>query len=394
MSNGMLTGNGNPERGVFDPIESGISGFNFLNPDGTINYPKFLEYLRSQGVSDLSEIMSAGTPGEYDLTALEGIDRDSPLAQIYASIIGRAEDVDPRILADEQGRNTFIETGIGEVAQQIADAGGFNEWLEQQDEVILGDPGQINEDTTRSPVETIFEDDGTITTIIDPTLVTFPPLIGVPEVEGDGGGGSATAEEGEEETEEADTVVPDYSDLVNTEFEVPEPTEGEVGIPEFYRVDQDGNVTVILDPDNPVVVPPDRIPEHVDTSTPGTYPESGYVTEEQEETTSPALSGPNIVITPSLPGGGNAGGGDNGTDQTSTGGNGGGTGTGQGTGSGSGTGDGDGDGDGKRRGMFEDKFTPFMTSIGYTPVQLQQLVTPPKKDYMRELDGLFGRLLG
>jgi hypothetical protein len=34
-----------------------------------------------------------------------------------------------------------------------------------------------------------------------------------------------------------------------------------------------------------------------------------------------------------------------------------------------------------------------MTSIGYTPVQLQQLIAPPKKDYVRELDGLIGRSL-
>lgn len=384
MSNGMLTGNGST---------SGNPSPNFTNPDGTINIEKFLEYLRSAGVGEISEIMSGGTPGVYDLT-IDGADRDNPLAQVYASIIGRAEDVSPDVLADERGLTRFINTEIGQIADQIAQAGSYEAWLEQQDEVVLGDPGQIDEDTTRSPVETIFEDDGTITTIIDPTLVTLPPLVGDPEVEGDGGGGSAAPGEREEETEEADTVVPDYSDLVNTEFEVPDAPQGETGIPEFYRVDEDGNVTVILDPDNPVVVAPDRVPGHVDTTTPGTYPESGYVPDEQEETITPAPSGPSIVITPSLPGGGTAGGGDNGTDQTSTGGNGGGTGTGQGTGSGSGTGDGDGDGDGKRRGMFEDKFTPFMTSIGYTPVQLQQLVTPPKKDYMRELDGLFGRLLG
>lgn len=45
--------------------------------------------------------------------------------------------------------------------------------------------------------------------------------------------------------------------------------------------------------------------------------------------------------------------------------------------------------DGKDAGMFK----PFMTSIGYTPVQLQQLIAPPQKDYFRELDGLIGRSL-
>jgi hypothetical protein len=34
-----------------------------------------------------------------------------------------------------------------------------------------------------------------------------------------------------------------------------------------------------------------------------------------------------------------------------------------------------------------------MTSIGYQPVQMQQLIAPPKKDYFRELDSLIGRSL-
>jgi hypothetical protein len=131
MSIGLFTGNGDPERGVFDPIESGTSGFNFLNPDNTINYPKFLEYLRSQGVSDLSEIMSAGTPGEYDLT-IDGADRDSPLAQVYASIIGRAEDVDPTVLADERGRTDFINANLGEVLRELEQAENYEEWLASQ----------------------------------------------------------------------------------------------------------------------------------------------------------------------------------------------------------------------------------------------------------------------
>ena len=46
-----------------------------------------------------------------------------------------------------------------------------------------------------------------------------------------------------------------------------------------------------------------------------------------------------------------------------------------------------------RAGKDASMFKPFMTSIGYTPVQLQQLVAPPKKDYFRELDGLIGRSL-
>ena len=212
-------------------------------------------------------------------------------------------------------------------------------------------------------------------------------MLGDPEIEGDEGGGSSAPGEREEETEESDTVVPDYSDLVSPEFEVPEPP-GETGIPDYYEVDEEGNVTTVLDPDNPL--DPERVPEHVDVDTPGTYPESGYVRDEQDEpVTSPAPSGPDIVIAPSLPGG-LLGGGADGTDQISTGGDGGGTGTGQGTEDGEGS----GDGTAPRQGMFDPRFTPYMSSIGYTPVAVPQLIGPVKKDYDVAIDGLFGRLLG
>jgi len=81
-------------------------------------------------------------------------------------------------------------------------------------------------------------------------------------------------------------------------------------------------------------------------------------------------------------------------------GNGDGAGDGDGNGAGDGDGDGNGDGDGTGTGAGaggmlspDGAFKPFMTSIGYTPVQLQQLIAPPKKDYFRELDGLIGRSL-
>ena len=84
---------------------------------------------------------------------------------------------------------------------------------------------------------------------------------------------------------------------------------------------------------------------------------------------------------------------DTGTDETGTAGEGEGDGTGTGTGTGSGEGEGDGTGTGERRdGLFDD-YQKFMTNIGYQPVQLQQLIAPPKKDYFRELDNLIGRSL-
>ena len=82
-----------------------------------------------------------------------------------------------------------------------------------------------------------------------------------------------------------------------------------------------------------------------------------------------------------------------GTDETGTAGEGEGDGTGTGTGTGEGEGEGDGTGTGEKRdGLFDD-YKEFMTSIGYQPVQMQQLIAPPKKDYFRELDSLIGRSL-
>ena len=127
--------------GLFPGMEQGNAPeIDFITPDG-IDYNKFMEYLRSQGVTDISEIMGGGTPGENDLV-IDGADRDSPLAQIYASIIGRAEGVDPAVLQDEQMR-VLNNSGIGAVAEQIAAAGGYDNWLAQQE----GEITDINEDT-------------------------------------------------------------------------------------------------------------------------------------------------------------------------------------------------------------------------------------------------------
>jgi hypothetical protein len=45
------------------------------------------------------------------------------------------------------------------------------------------------------------------------------------------------------------------------------------------------------------------------------------------------------------------------------------------------------------------EFEPFMTALNYQPVQLQQQITPARKDYMQQLDALidrslFGKMLG
>lgn len=401
------------ERGIeILPIDS-------LNPPQFAVGPGFDD----QNVfKDPAEIDPADVVGPTEELGIE----DSIFQILYDTIIGEQgipEGVSAEVIDAIKG--DFGDAAGAEdlraIAEQIAEAGGFDQWLEQQD-IVLGDPGQIDEDTTQSPVETVFEDDGTITTIIDPTLITLPPLLGDPVIEDTIGGGATASPETEGEPQatepepEANQVIPDYSDLVNPEFEVPEAPEGVTGIPEFYRVDEDGNVTVILDPDNPILIPPERVPGHVDTTTPGTYPESGGVTAEQEETTTPTTSGPSIVIAPppastptttpaaSTPSDivteeptgvetpsdtantGTDATGQEGQQGTDTGGT--------GAGSAGNGGDNTGDGVDDPKGMFKDKFTPLTYNIGYAPVQLQQQIQPQQTNAMDQITRLIGRQTG
>jgi len=152
--------------GLFPGMEQGNAPeIDFITPDG-INYVKFLEYLRSQGISDISEIMGGGTPGENDLV-IDGPDRDSPLAQIYASIIGRAEGVDPVVLQDEQMR-VLNNSGIGAVAEQIAAAGGWDQWLASQE-----DPPTPITDVVEGAVDTVTEGITTVQDAINAALAAI-----------------------------------------------------------------------------------------------------------------------------------------------------------------------------------------------------------------------------
>ena len=47
-----------------------------------------------ESIPKLQELLAGRTPGDEDLT-IGGADRDSPMAQIWASIIGRANDIPP-----------------------------------------------------------------------------------------------------------------------------------------------------------------------------------------------------------------------------------------------------------------------------------------------------------
>lgn len=215
---------------------------------------------------------------------------------------------------------TTVPAELQEVAIDIAEAGGFDEWLAQQD--LEGPPEELPtelEEEVDINADTTLEDE----IGVDPDMPidipppTLPPREedGEDDGEGDSEGDSEGAGEngtGQETAEE----IPDYSDIGDSDYGYPDglPRQGSGGVIDDYRPTDPGFTVGI-----------------------------GV----------PFLGGG---------GGGGEGGGGGGTAP--------------------------------QQGMFKDKFTPFMTSIGYTPVQLQQLIAPPKKDYIRELDGLFGRLLG
>jgi len=237
-----------------------------------------------------------------------------------------------------------------------------------------------------------------------------------------GGGGGGAPEAGEETvditTDDTTDIFDDGTDRLPTDIDDTRETVDEdvpTGIPDFYTVLEDGRVITVLDPNTPLEE--DQIPSWVDTETPGTYPESGPVIEEEvaeEEPRIPVTPGGRISDPSSRQPGDDVEGIDTSTDTDTGDGTGTGTGRGSGTGTGIGTGigsgigsgigegigDGSGSGAGASRGMLsQPRFTPYTASIGYQPVQLQQIIAPPKKDYMKQLDdligrGLFGKMLG
>ena len=98
---------------------------------------ELLEYIMNELQSRrtrLEEIIAGGeTPSEEDLT-IGGPDRDNPLSQIWATIIGRIEDVPPEIANDDARLtgylNRLVFEEIGRIGQEIEDAGGWAQWVE------------------------------------------------------------------------------------------------------------------------------------------------------------------------------------------------------------------------------------------------------------------------
>jgi hypothetical protein len=216
----------------------------------------------------------------------------------------------PYDIAQAQGITPEAVSELSTVIQEIEDAGGYDEWLTQQD--LEGPPEELPtelEEEVDINADTTLEDE----IGVDPDMpIDIPPPTLPPreEEEGDGEGDGDGDGVGENGTgQETAGEIPDYSDMGDPDYGYPGglPRQGSGGVIDDYRPTDPGFTVGI-----------------------------GV----------PFLGGG---------GGGGEGGGGGGTAP--------------------------------QQGMFKDKFTPFMTSIGYTPVQLQQLIAPPKKDYIRELAG-------
>ena len=349
-------------------------------------------------------------------------DADDIFQILFDTIIGEQgipEGVSPEVIEALRGDfgPTTIPAELQEVAIEIAEAGGFDEWLAQQP---TGDPGDLFEPDTGFEEDTDFslpdqveinledfqkiyssnpDDDNYLNpdeymeggTYTDPEtgtvyVINIPPdLTDTEEDAGGGGGGDAGGDAGGDGPVKGDPVRQAPID--------PERPWEYIGNGRFRNVTTGEIVTdPNYDPNNDLYEVGgvySRGDEESLEPEPEPQPEP-----EPEVTPLPSVTGPikgdptrQAPIQPDDGDGAGDGDGD-------------GAGDGDGDGDGDGAGDGDGDGDGTgigtgAGGMLspDGAFKPFMTSIGYTPVQLQQLIAPPKKDYVRELDGLIGRSL-
>jgi hypothetical protein len=345
------------------------------------------------------------------------------LTSIMAGRQGTIQGLDPEIIeALETSVEGLNDDELRAVAAEIVAAGGFDEWLSQQP---VGDPGGTEPQPDPEPepepeppqqqgvsveeFEQIFGEgfiteemveDGMYT---DPEtgivyVINFPPDYQISEDAGGGGGG------GEPEPEPSGGV------------QIGEDDQWVYQGNGIFRRDSDGAVIDVTDPDssfydddfdpnnNPFIVgsiyggpgrigEPEPQPEPVEACPPGTVYNDLLGICEVDLTVPTKGDAPRQAPVEPEPVDPDDGDGDGD-------GNGDGAGDGDGNGAGDGDGDGNGDGDGTGTGAGaggmlspDGAFKPFMTSIGYTPVQLQQLIAPPKKDYFRELDGLIGRSL-
>ena len=108
----------------------------------------------------IQEIISGGTPSDDELV-IGGADRDSAFAQIWASIIGRANDIPPEIMSDvsrsEAAIRQLLLEEITRVNQEVNEAGSWDAWAEETgfyDQELTGDPGPVKGDPPRqAPIQ-------------------------------------------------------------------------------------------------------------------------------------------------------------------------------------------------------------------------------------------------
>ena len=334
---------------------------------------------------------------------------DSPFDIIMRTIVGQIgnpENVSPEMIAVLNGYlDGSSSSELEEIGRQIVEAGGFEEWLATQD-IVLGDPGGVD-DTTQTSTEVIFDENGNpVEIVIDPTLITLPPILGTPEdppapdpsggsnsgggTEGSGdntiGGGSVEGDGGNQASSSP------WFDVRNGEVFVYDPATGEYVPADTVRTDNPGWWEGYLG-QNPAD---------------GQYDDNGNPitnTDQPESGNNQNTGGGNVTITPGTggtsgtssggnPGGNNQTGGGNqtgNTDDPNSGQN-----PGSGTsGSGGGTNTGTGPGDGTGGGLFKDavnKFQGVDATVRFNDPGIPQLIGG-RKPQRQSIMGLFEEYL-
>ena len=167
------------------------------------------EAQRMAGDGDLLDENTGDTPiGELDPSLAEESVWDM-LTSIMAGTQGTIEGLDPETI---DALETAIEGSSAEeletIAQEIAEAGGYEEWLAQQPPEQVGiNLEDFEEQFPDLDREEYFED-GTWTDLETGTVyvINIPPEIEDPEVGGGGGGGDAEAAKDAESDKDAEAA--------------------------------------------------------------------------------------------------------------------------------------------------------------------------------------------
>ena len=309
---------------------------------GQITAEEFLEFepnfiLDAPGATEYWESLREGIDDPESQPEPGDLEAEESIFQIlYDTIIGEQgvpEGVSPEVLSAIAGdfpNATVVDLEV--LAKEIEEAGGWDEWYAQQQETDLeGPPEELPTELEEEIID--INADTTLEDEIgvEPDMPIDIPFPTLPPREGDGDG------EGNGDGDAEDNG---------------EGTGNGNGAAGQEGQDVDGDIPDYSDIGDPNYGYPDGLPRQG---------EGGTIYDIRVD--EPGFNvGLGIPVLGSLGGGGGDGGSGGGAVQ--------------------------------RQGMFDPRFTPYMSSIGYTPVAVPQLIGPIKKDYDIELDGLFGRLLG